>query len=219
MMISKKEWKRDEKRFYCPKEEPSEILMPAYQYFSLSGTGNPNSDHFRQYVEALYTASYAVRMSHKGNRPIEGFYEYTVYPLEGVWDLTPEGKALYEVQAESDRFGIQHLKDYLSFELMIRQPEFLTEDWARETLEILAKKKSMPLLKHITLLKQEPSKCVQIMHHGAYDNEPLSFEKMSAFCEAHDLKRISEKHREIYLTDNRKTPVEKLRTILRVEVF
>jgi hypothetical protein len=57
-----------------------------------------------------------------------------------------------------------------------------------------------------------------MLHIGSYDNEPASFDRMEAFAESNGLKRLSKIHREIYLSDARKTSHEKLRTILRFGV-
>lgn len=43
--------------------------------------------------------------------------EYTVYPLEGVWDLTEEGRQSQVLN-----------KDELLYTIMIRQPEFVTTE-------------------------------------------------------------------------------------------
>ncbi len=61
----------------------------------------------------LYSLSYAKRMSSKKNMAPPGCYEYTVYPLEGVWDLSEDGKKNFNGKVN---------KDDLIFDLMIRQP-------------------------------------------------------------------------------------------------
>ena len=53
------------------------------------------------------------------------------------------------------------------------------------------------------------------MHIGSYDDEPASFEIMETFAEEENLTRLSKVHREIYLSDFRKVPAEKLKTVLR----
>lgn len=50
------------------------------------------------------------------------------------------------------------------------------------------------------------------------DDEPESFGKMVEFCKVRGLTRTQLTHREIYITDARKTAVEKLKTILRFSV-
>jgi len=58
-----------------------------------------------------------------------------------------------------------------------------------------------------------------MLHVGSYDNEAESFTKMEAYAKDEGLGRRSKIHREIYLSDFRKVPVEKLKTILRFNVL
>ncbi len=51
--------------------------------------------------------------------------------------------------------------------------------------------------------------------HWFYDNEPQSFDMMKLFCADNNLIRHDLRHREIYITDARKTAPEKLKTVLR----
>ncbi len=64
-------------------KKPTVIEVPTYQFISLSGSGNPNRPEFSEEIAALYTISYSLRMGLRafGNEP----FEYTVFPLEGVW--------------------------------------------------------------------------------------------------------------------------------------
>lgn len=64
----------------------------------------------------------------------------------------------------------------------------------------------------------EEGLCVQIMHLGSFDSEPESVAKMDAFIEeqgyADDLSEARQ-HHEIYLTDARRVPPEKWKTVIR----
>ena len=65
------------------------------KYFTMEGSGNPNSDEqFKDNIEILYSLSYAIRMMPKKGITPEGYFEYTVFPLEGHWDLDEEGRKL-----------------------------------------------------------------------------------------------------------------------------
>lgn len=57
-----------------------------------------------------------------------------------------------------------------------------------------------------------------MLHIGSYDDEPASFEMMNNFCCENGYKRSFKTHREIYLSDPRKTDISKLKTILRFKV-
>jgi hypothetical protein len=57
-----------------------------------------------------------------------------------------------------------------------------------------------------------------MMHIGSYDDEPESFKIMEAFCEENGYIRKSKTHRKIYLSDPRKTDMEKMITVLRFSI-
>ncbi len=60
--------------------------------------------------------------------------------------------------------------------------------------------------------------CCQMMHIGSYDSEPATFAQMDRLAEESGCSRTGYTHHEIYLSDFRKVPAEKLRTILRYQI-
>jgi hypothetical protein len=209
----KSDWKKTDKAFYLPGTEPVLVAIPSFRFFSLRGQGNPNSSAFQEYVSVLYSLSYAVRMSYKLPDAPEGYTEYTVFPLEGVWDVSETAKAAAaaDVHAALD-------KDQLVFRLMMRQPGFVSPEFARLMVERVSRKKPHALLDSVEFGEFEEGPCIQMMHLGSFDDEPASFERMEAFCAANSLTRKSKLHREIYLSDPRNTEPAKLRTVLRFQV-
>ena len=92
----KHEWRKQEKEIYLPKNAPVKIRIPEFGFFSIRGKGNPNDETFPEYIGVLYALSYAVKMSpKKGNAP-DGYFDYAVYPLEGIWDISEEARAVYK---------------------------------------------------------------------------------------------------------------------------
>ena len=205
----KHDWKKEEKAFYAPKNKPEQVYLPAMNFFSIRGEGNPNHPAFAEYIAVLYSLSYAVKMSPKSGRAPAGYYEYSVYPLEGVWDITEDAK-----QKPMETLD----KDALVFNLMIRQPDFVTNAYASDVIEQVKKKKPHSLLDKVRFETIDEENCVQLLHLGSYDNEAQSFATMEAFAESEGLVRKYKTHREIYLSDARKTAAEKLKTILRFQV-
>ncbi len=205
----KHEWKKLEKKFYLPKNNPEKIFIPGFKFYTIKGKGNPNDDFFSEYIGVLYSLSYGVKMSPKIGIAPENYFEYIVYPLEGVWDIDEEAKKKYSGKID---------KNSLLFNLMIRQPDFVTEEFANEILERTKKKKPHELLDKVTFEIIEDGSCIQMLHSGSYDNESQSFKQMEKFADEHQLKRKSMLHREIYLSDARKTPPEKLKTVLRFQI-
>lgn len=205
-------WRKYEKALYLPSAKPQCIEVPPMQFFTISGQGNPDDHFFAKYVEVLYAASYAIKMSPKKAMAPEGYSEYTVYPLEGVWrlaDKTAEGHI---------RSGNTFDKNALCFDLMIRQPEFVTEEYASDILAYLAKTKPLELLPQLQYKRITEGCCVQMLHIGRFDDEHITFAAMNEFCQAQGVTRTNCDHREIYLSDPRRVAPEKMKTVLRFAV-
>ncbi len=206
----KYEWRKQERSIYLPKAKPELNSIPEYKYVVIDGQCNPNSDLFGEYIGVLYSISYAIKMTLKKmeNSP-KDYCDYTVYPLEGVWDITDDAKKTYEGTIN---------KDDLVFRLMIRQPDFVNQDFYDEMLTSTKKKKPHELLANVQYESIKDGSCVQMMHIGSFDDEPASFKKMEAFAKEEGQERLTKTHREIYLSDFRKVPKEKLKTVLRFQV-
>jgi hypothetical protein len=201
----KVEYKKDYKHLYLPRTTPAIIDVEKLSYIMVSEEGNPNGEKFAQATEALYSLSYAVKMSYKSNDVPAGYYDYTVFPLEGVWDLIDLSKPATD-------------KDNLKYTIMIRQPDFMTAELFAKFLEQTREKKSNPYPDKLFFGEWTDGLSCQMMHIGSYDNEPASFAQMEAFCAEQGYKRTEKTHREIYISDVRKTKPEKLRTVLRFGV-
>jgi len=206
--MEKIDFKKQEKSYYLPKDKPEIINIPTMNFITISGKGNPNtSPEFQNALELLYALSYTIKMSYKQEaNPIENFYEYVVPPLESLW-WTENPEDIKD-------------KDKFCYKVMIRQPEFVDEKifhWAKEQVD--SKKKlntAKAQLEQIT-----DGLCVQMMHIGSFDEEEKTFAQMQDFLEENGYqkrKEIPSTHREIYLSDFRKTAPEKLKTVLRMKV-
>lgn len=204
-MSKKIEYKKDYKHLYMPKNKPEIIDVPEIPFLTLRGSGDPNEKEFSTVIEALYSLSYAVRMSHKGDDVPEGYYEYTVFPLEGIWDLVDYTKPATD-------------KSNFKYTMMIRQPDFLTEALFERFLSQTKKKKDNPLLDNVQFESITDGLSCQMMHIGSYDDEAKTFEEMEAFCEENGYERASKLHREIYISDFRRTEPSNLKTVLRFSV-
>jgi hypothetical protein len=205
----KQEWKKNEKQFYLPKNKPELINIPKFKFFTIEGIGNPNDDFFPEYIGVLYSLSYVIKMSPKRGIEPKGYFDYTVYPLEGVWDLNEEAKKSFDGTIN---------KNDLVFKLMIRQPDFVDKEFAFQILEQTKEKKPHDLLEQVRFEEIIEGDCIQMLHSGSYDNEPESFKLMERFAEQEYYRRKSKTHREIYLSDARKVSPDKLKTILRFSI-
>lgn len=205
----KHEWRKSEKQFYVPAAKPVLVSIPTFNFYTIEGEGNPNDSFFAEYIGVLYSLSYGIKMSPKKGTAPKGYVDYTVYPLEGVWDLNEEGRKAYNGTID---------KNKLVFKLMIRQPDFVDSSYAMHMLEQVKQNKPHHLLEQVKFEAITEGDCIQLLHKGSYDSERESFKLMEQYAESIHYKRISMVHREIYLSDARKVAPEKLKTVLRFNV-
>ena len=207
--MEKLDYKKEYKDLYQPAAKPSLIDVPEMIFIAVDGAGDPNTcPEYKAALEMLYGLSFTIKMSKMDGSQPEGYFEYVVPPLEGLW------------YADGISFDGMNVDDKSKFKWisMIRQPEFVTEQVFETAREKLAKKKPDLDLSKARLMKYTEGLCVQIMHKGAYDDEPRSIEMMKKFAAENGLTEdFSEGrfHHEIYLSDPRKCAPERLRTVIR----
>lgn len=203
----KHEWRKKEKSIYLPKAKPVIIDVPEYKFITIKGTGSPDSPLFTECIGALYSLAYTIKMTlKKVDNPPQNYCDYTVYPLEGVWDINDDAKKQFT--------GTINKKD-LVYKIMLRQPDFITDDFYHEMLDIVKHKKPSSMLEHLKFETINEGKCIQMLHVGKFENEADTFTIMEEFTKEQGLTRLSKVHREIYLSDFRKVEEEKLKTVLR----
>ncbi|MEI7423186.1 MAG: GyrI-like domain-containing protein [Prolixibacteraceae bacterium] len=207
--IMKHEWKKNEKQVYLPKNKPELINIPKFKFFTIQGNGNPNDDFFAEYIGVLFSLSYGIKMSPKKGLEPKGYFDYTVYPLEGVWDINDKARQSFD--------GTINKNDFV-FKLMIRQPDFVDNDFAWQILEQTKKTKPNKLLEKVRFEEIFEGDCIQMLHVGSYNDEPKSFKMMEDFADQNKYIRKTKSHREIYLSDARKVSPDKLQTVLRFSI-
>ncbi len=201
------DFKKEYKEFYMTKNKPMIVKVPKANYIAVNGVGDPNEEGgaYKQAIGILYAVAYTLKMSHKGDYHIEGFYEYVVPPLEGFW-------------WQENRKGVDYdNKSEFHWISVIRLPEFIKPldfDWA--VVEASRKKKiDCSLANFLTI---DEGICVQIMHIGPFEEEPASIALMNQYLEEQGYENeFTEKrlHHEIYMSDARKVSPEKWKTIIR----
>lgn len=201
------DYKKEYKEFYLPPRKPSIVEVPAMTFLAVRGHGDPNQEggEYKDALELLYGIAYTIKMSKKGDHRIEGYFDYVVPPLEGFW--WHEGV-----------LGVDYAcKEDFSWISVIRVPDFVTrEEFEWAVAEATAKKKRD--FSKVELLAVEEGLCVQCLHVGPYDDEPVTVELMRAVAEEQGcVEDFSDErlHHEIYLNDARRTAPEKLKTVIR----
>ena len=109
------------------------------------------------------------------------------------------------------------VKDRWDWTLMMMQPAVVTQDAFASAREQALRKKALPALEKIRLEAYHEGLSVQILYYGAYADEGPTIARMHAFLR--DGGYVTNgKHHEIYLGDPRRTPPEKLKTVIRQPV-
>jgi hypothetical protein len=203
------DFKKEFREFYLPPAEPVLIDLPAMNFVAVRGEGDPNipDGDYQHALELLYAISFTIKMSKMDDHRIEGYFDYVVPPLEGLW--TQDG-------ADSIDLG---RKDDLEWISMIRLPDFVTKnefDWA---VAEVSRKKGLDT-ERAEFFTYREGLCVQCMHIGSYDEEASTMELMHRFIDDSGYAAdIGERmHHEIYLSDPRRVAPEKLKTVLRTPV-
>ena len=201
------DFKKEYKEFYLPKSKPEIVDVPPMNFIAVRGKGNPNEEdgEYKQAVGLLYAIAYTIKMSYKGDRKIDGYFEYVVPPLEGFWWQDGIDGIDYSNKSTFNWISVIRLPDFVS----IRDFE-----WAKTEVE---RKKKLDCKKAEYLTVHE-GLCVQIMHIGPFDNEPETVAVMDSYIKENGYENdFSDErlHHEIYLSDPRKANPEKLKTVIR----
>ena len=201
------DFKKEYKELYLPKSKPSIIDVPAANYIAVRGKGDPNETDgaYQQAIGILYAVAYTLKMSYKTDYKINGFFEYVVPPLEGFWWQEGVSGVDYRNKSSFNWISVLRLPDFIT------KPDF---EWAVAAAE---KKKKIDCSSAEFLPIQE-GLCVQILHTGSYDSEPESTALMDEYLiqngYVNDM-ASGRLHHEIYLSDPRKTPPDKRKTVIR----
>ena len=201
------DYKKEYKEFYLPPRKPQIVEVPEMNFLAVRGMGDPNEEEgdYKAAIGLLYSIAYTIKMSKMGKHRIEGYFDYVVPPLEGFW--WQDG-----VQ------GVDYTrKDQFQWISLIRLPEFVTReefDWAIQEASV---KKQMDFSK-VEFFTYHEGLCVQCMHIGPYDNEPVTVREMERYAkeQGYELDFSNQRyHHEIYLSDVRKCKPENLKTVIR----
>ena len=201
------DFKKEYKELYKPKDKPSIINVEKANFIAVRGVGDPNAENseYKQSISLLYPIAYAIKMSKKGDYKIDGYFDFVVPPLEGFW--WQEGIK-----------GVDYAnKDSFNFISLIRMPDFVTKEVFEWVIEETTRKKKEDFSK-VEFFTYDEGLCVQCMHIGPYNDEPITVEAMHEYMieQGYELGITDERfHHEVYISDVRKISPEKLKTVLR----
>ena len=191
---------KTEKSYYQATPDPGLVQLKAYDYLTIQGVSSPEAPIFTDSIASLYAVAYGIKFFYKSAGK-----DFVVPKLEGQWWV--EGQLPFD----------QTPRDQWHWRLMIPLPGFATPTAFNQVLSQVARKKKLDRISQIKWESLNEGRSVQILHVGSYENEAASIEKIIQFIQSSGL-LIDGRHHEIYITDPQRTPVERLKTIIRYPV-
>lgn len=196
------------KVYFSAKTTPEIVDLETARYLSILGKGDPSSEAFLADIQAIFPVAYAIKFACKalGN-------DFAVSKLEGLWWFDEQRFAGLTAAEAPQKVP----RSEWEYRLLIRMPDFVSEKMIATAVETVTAKKKNDRAAAVHFFDMTEGKCVQMLHVGSYDSEPVSLQKILDFCQVNGLEKNG-LHHEIYLSDFRKTEPEKLKTILREPV-
>ncbi len=191
---------KTDKTYYTAKNEPQIVDVTPYRYLMINGVSAPEDPRFLKAIEALYAVAYGVKFLYKSMDK-----DFVVPKMEGQWWV--EGELPFD----------QTPREEWHWNIVIPMPDFVRDEHVEEAIQSAVDKKDLPQISEVEFRALNEGRSVQILHLGSYEEEGPTLEKLFAFVESNGLE-INGYHHEIYISDPRKTQVEKLKTILRYPV-
>jgi hypothetical protein len=201
---AKIDFKKTQKELYHPDaKEPAIIEVPEMQFLMIDGMGSPgDSKEYQDALAVLYPVAFRTKFLSKAKGK-----DYVVPPLEGLW------------WADNMVDFVEGNRDKWKWTMMIRQPDWITQDMIDEAMTIVREKKPelTKLLPKLRLEKHKEGKAVQIMHIGPYSEEGPTVQKVHDYIrkEGGKFDGLKTKHHEIYLSDPRKANPKTMKTVIR----
>jgi hypothetical protein len=187
---------------YAMPGAPALVTVGPATYLAIDGAGDPNGPAFAEAMGALYGMAWTIKMTKKFGEGVE----YKVAPLEGLW---------WRASGQPIAAGMP--ADDWRWTALIRTPEFITPADLQRAVAELERKGKAPGAERVRLEQLEEGDCVQVLHVGPYSAETATIAAMHAFAAAQG-RELRGRHHEIYLSDPRRVPPERLRTIIRQPV-
>ncbi len=199
--MSKLDLKKELKEFYkANAKKPNIIDVPEGKFVTITGRGAPGGSAYQAALNALYSAAYTLKFKCK----VEG-KDFTVMTLEGLW--------WWDDPSITDLADAPPMDEW-NWKSMIRIPDFVTEEMIEAVKEIVKEKKGIEEVDQIKLETFYEGLSAQIMHIGPYSEEGPTVKRLHDFIEENGY-RMRGLHHEIYMSDSRRVPPERWKTIIR----
>lgn len=180
------------------------VEVPPSRYLMVDGHGDPNTAaSYADALAALFPVAYALKFASKG----ELGRDYVVPPLEALWWAD-----------DMDAFTTRRDKASWQWTVMSLVPDWIPEGLFDSAVERVVAKGAPASLDRLRQELLVEATCVQTLHVGSYDDEAPVLERMHREVIPDAGFVMTGRHHEIYLSDPRRVPPSRLRTILRQPV-
>jgi len=168
------------------------VDVPEIQFLMIDGAGDPATEpSYQLAIAALFAAG--------------GALQTPARPLEGLWSIAAGPSDLDDVFARRDEWR---------WTLLLAQPEEITEADLAAALGATRPGADLPNLDAVRLETFHEGRAAQTTHVGPIEQERPAIDRVERFIASQGA-RPRGRHHEIYLSDFRETPAERLRTIIR----
>ncbi len=203
-IIEKIDLTKADSKYYRAKKSPELVDLDSYYYLTHQGKGSPSEKKFNDAIERLYAVAYQIKFLCKSQD-----MDFVVPKMEGIWwiDGGLEAQHKFAETPEAE----------WNWKIVIRMPDFVEADHFYRAVQLVKNKNAELLNDEVKFELMNEGRCVQMLHLGSYAEELPTILEMMKFIHENNLK-VVKYHREIYLSDPRRTPEPKLRTLLRYGV-
>jgi hypothetical protein len=201
--MEKVDFRKTLKNLYgAPKGRFARIDVPSLRFVMIDGQGDPNvASAYKIAIEWLFSISYAMKFAAK--RELQK--DYVVPPLEGLW------------WADDPANFVARRKDRWRWTMMIMAPDFVGQAlYDAAVAKTRTELGEPPVSLRLETIAEGLS--LQTLHVGSYNDEGPILARLHDEIMPAEGFAFNGKHHEIYLSDARRTPPAKLKTLLRQPV-
>jgi len=187
------------KQLYSSSRRPNIIEVPPAKFLMITERGEPGGGGYQTALRALYSVAYRVKSKAKA-----AGRDFVMMPLEGLWWW----------DEPADDMSRSPPREEWNWKSMIRLPDFVTRKMVEEAKTEVRKGKGLEKADNVVLEEYNEGLSAQILHIGPYSEEEKTIKKLHRFINERGY-RVRGYHHEIYLSDPRRTPPGRWRTIIR----
>ncbi|MFB3904539.1 MAG: GyrI-like domain-containing protein [Acidobacteriota bacterium] len=187
---------KSHKDLYSATRKIKEVTPGWGVFLSVDEKGAPGGAAFQSDIEKLYSLVYTLKF---GIAKPKGL-DFKVGSLECLYHTDPCTKP----------------KEEWEWQLMIRIPDEISEDDVQQAREAVLRRKELDT-SSVKRIQFEEGRCLQTLHVGPYDQVNATYDVLLKHSGQQGLAPSGAAH-EIYISDPRRVPPERLKTIVRLPV-